>query len=84
MAHGKIDQALKSELDLIERRLFTLRGYRLLVCELRMQMCIAAARMGIEAPQERRREAYLTWLGMHWESVEGDFIELKRQKSRVK
>jgi hypothetical protein len=65
MAHGKTDQALKSDLDLIERRLFTLHDYRVDVCDLHIQVHRAAARMGIEISQERRREAYLTWLGMH-------------------
>jgi hypothetical protein len=66
--HGKMGQALKGELDLIERRFFTLHGHKLDVCEFRMQVHIAAARMEIEAPQKGRREAYLKWLGMHWES----------------
>jgi hypothetical protein len=56
MAHFKMGQALKSETYLIEWRLFTLYGYRLNVCERHMQVHIAAARMGIEAPQERLRE----------------------------
>jgi hypothetical protein len=81
MTHVKMGQVLKGELDRIERRLFALHSYRHNLCELNMHVHIAAARMGIEAPQERRREAYLRWPGMYWESVESDLIELKGQRS---